>query len=62
MSLSRAQPSASLAALSGRYDVRWRKGEATFSRIIDKAFDAGVNFIDTADVYHAVFVLHAFQK
>src|SRR5215212_4620665 len=27
--------------------------EATSRRIIDKAFDAGVNFIDTADVYHA---------
>ncbi|RBL66656.1 aldo/keto reductase, partial [Pseudomonas sp. MWU13-2625] len=27
--------------------------EATSSRIIDKAFDQGVNFIDTADVYHA---------
>lgn len=27
--------------------------EATSARIIDKAFDAGVNFIDTADVYHA---------
>jgi diketogulonate reductase-like aldo/keto reductase len=27
--------------------------EATSQRIIDKAFDAGVNFIDTADVYHA---------
>ncbi|MET3822715.1 aryl-alcohol dehydrogenase-like predicted oxidoreductase [Burkholderia sp. PvR073] len=27
--------------------------EATSARIIDKAFDQGVNFIDTADVYHA---------
>jgi aryl-alcohol dehydrogenase-like predicted oxidoreductase len=27
--------------------------EATSRRIIDKAFEAGVNFIDTADVYHA---------
>ncbi|ABI90078.1 aldo/keto reductase family protein [Burkholderia ambifaria AMMD] len=27
--------------------------EATSTRIIDKAFDQGVNFIDTADVYHA---------
>jgi aryl-alcohol dehydrogenase-like predicted oxidoreductase len=27
--------------------------EATARRIIDKAFDQGVNFIDTADVYHA---------
>jgi aryl-alcohol dehydrogenase-like predicted oxidoreductase len=27
--------------------------EATSVRIIDKAFEAGVNFIDTADVYHA---------
>jgi aryl-alcohol dehydrogenase-like predicted oxidoreductase len=27
--------------------------EATARRIIDKASDAGVNFIDTADVYHA---------
>ena len=27
--------------------------ESTSQRIIDKAFDAGVNFIDTADVYHA---------
>jgi aryl-alcohol dehydrogenase-like predicted oxidoreductase len=27
--------------------------EATAKRIIDKAFDQGVNFIDTADVYHA---------
>lgn len=27
--------------------------EATSQRIIDKAFDQGVNFIDTADVYHA---------
>jgi aryl-alcohol dehydrogenase-like predicted oxidoreductase len=27
--------------------------EATSCRIVDKAFDAGVNFIDTADVYHA---------
>jgi aryl-alcohol dehydrogenase-like predicted oxidoreductase len=27
--------------------------EPTSQRIIDKAFDAGVNFIDTADVYHA---------
>jgi aryl-alcohol dehydrogenase-like predicted oxidoreductase len=27
--------------------------EATSRRIIDKAFDQGVNFIDTADVYHA---------
>lgn len=27
--------------------------EATSKRIIDKAFDQGVNFIDTADVYHA---------
>ena len=26
--------------------------EPTSKRIIDKAFDAGVNFIDTADVYH----------
>jgi len=26
--------------------------EATSRRIIDKAFDAGVNFIDPADVYH----------
>ncbi|MFM0153906.1 aldo/keto reductase [Paraburkholderia sediminicola] len=26
--------------------------EATSKRIIDKAFDQGVNFIDTADVYH----------
>ncbi|RQR26044.1 aldo/keto reductase [Burkholderia sp. Bp9143] len=27
--------------------------EATSTRIIDKAFDQGINFIDTADVYHA---------
>ncbi|HKT99310.1 MAG TPA: aldo/keto reductase [Paraburkholderia sp.] len=27
--------------------------EATSKRIIEKAFDQGVNFIDTADVYHA---------
>jgi aryl-alcohol dehydrogenase-like predicted oxidoreductase len=27
--------------------------EATSKRIIDKVFDQGVNFIDTADVYHA---------
>jgi aryl-alcohol dehydrogenase-like predicted oxidoreductase len=27
--------------------------EATARRIIDKAFEAGVNFIDTADAYHA---------
>ncbi|QQJ99752.1 aldo/keto reductase [Burkholderia ambifaria] len=27
--------------------------EAMSARIIDKAFDQGVNFIDTADVYHA---------
>lgn len=27
--------------------------EATAARIIHKAFDAGINFIDTADVYHA---------
>lgn len=27
--------------------------EATSRRIIDKAFDQGVNFLDTADVYHA---------
>ncbi|CAE6716853.1 1-deoxyxylulose-5-phosphate synthase YajO [Paraburkholderia domus] len=27
--------------------------EASSKRIIDKAFDQGVNFIDTADVYHA---------
>ncbi|WP_175758996.1 aldo/keto reductase [Burkholderia ambifaria] len=27
--------------------------EPTSARIIDKAFDQGVNFIDTADVYHA---------
>ena len=27
--------------------------EPTAQRIIDKAFDQGVNFIDTADVYHA---------
>jgi aryl-alcohol dehydrogenase-like predicted oxidoreductase len=27
--------------------------EATAKRIIDKAFDQGVNFLDTADVYHA---------
>ena len=27
--------------------------EATSKRIIDKAFDQGVNFLDTADVYHA---------
>jgi aryl-alcohol dehydrogenase-like predicted oxidoreductase len=27
--------------------------EATATRIIDKAFEQGVNFIDTADVYHA---------
>jgi aryl-alcohol dehydrogenase-like predicted oxidoreductase len=27
--------------------------EATSRRIIDKAFDQGINFIDTADVYHA---------
>ncbi|MBR8254148.1 aldo/keto reductase [Burkholderia ambifaria] len=27
--------------------------EVTSARIIDKAFDQGVNFIDTADVYHA---------
>ncbi|MCA3824485.1 MAG: aldo/keto reductase, partial [Burkholderia sp.] len=27
--------------------------EATSARIIDKAFDQGINFIDTADVYHA---------
>ena len=27
--------------------------EATARRIIDKAFDQGVNFLDTADVYHA---------
>ncbi|CAG9193361.1 Aryl-alcohol dehydrogenase (NADP+) [Paraburkholderia tropica] len=27
--------------------------EATSVRIIDKAFDQGINFIDTADVYHA---------
>ena len=27
--------------------------EATARRIIDKAFDQGINFIDTADVYHA---------
>lgn len=27
--------------------------EATSRRIVDKAFEAGVNFIDTADVYHA---------
>jgi aryl-alcohol dehydrogenase-like predicted oxidoreductase len=27
--------------------------EATSKRIIDKAFEQGVNFVDTADVYHA---------
>lgn len=27
--------------------------EPTSKRIIDKAFEQGVNFIDTADVYHA---------
>jgi aryl-alcohol dehydrogenase-like predicted oxidoreductase len=27
--------------------------EATARRIMDKASDAGVNFIDTADVYHS---------
>ncbi|WGS53861.1 aldo/keto reductase [Paraburkholderia sp. D15] len=27
--------------------------EATSTRIIDKAYDQGINFIDTADVYHA---------
>jgi aryl-alcohol dehydrogenase-like predicted oxidoreductase len=27
--------------------------EATSARIIDKAYDQGVNFIDTAEVYHA---------
>jgi aryl-alcohol dehydrogenase-like predicted oxidoreductase len=27
--------------------------EATSARIIDKAYDQGINFIDTADVYHA---------
>ncbi|MDR3427341.1 aldo/keto reductase [Silvimonas sp.] len=27
--------------------------EATATRIIDKVFDQGINFIDTADVYHA---------
>jgi aryl-alcohol dehydrogenase-like predicted oxidoreductase len=27
--------------------------EATSRRIVDKAFEAGVNFVDTADVYHA---------
>ena len=27
--------------------------EATSARIIDKAFSRGINFIDTADVYHA---------
>jgi aryl-alcohol dehydrogenase-like predicted oxidoreductase len=27
--------------------------ESTSNRIIDRAFDQGVNFIDTADVYHA---------
>jgi aryl-alcohol dehydrogenase (NADP+) len=27
--------------------------EATSTRILDKAFDAGINFLDTADVYHA---------
>ncbi|MBN3821342.1 aldo/keto reductase, partial [Paraburkholderia sp. Se-20369] len=27
--------------------------EATATRIIDKAHDQGINFIDTADVYHA---------
>src|ERR1700761_324028 len=27
--------------------------EVTSKRIVDKAFDQGVNFIDTADVYHA---------
>ncbi|CAG4916966.1 1-deoxyxylulose-5-phosphate synthase YajO [Paraburkholderia saeva] len=27
--------------------------EVTSKRIIDKAYDQGVNFIDTADVYHA---------
>jgi aryl-alcohol dehydrogenase-like predicted oxidoreductase len=27
--------------------------EATSKRIIDKAYDRGINFIDTADVYHA---------
>ena len=27
--------------------------EATSKRILDKAFDQGINFIDTADVYHA---------
>src|SRR5580658_1927433 len=27
--------------------------EATSRRIIDKAFDQGINFLDTADVYHA---------
>lgn len=27
--------------------------EATATRIIGKAFDQGINFIDTADVYHA---------
>lgn len=27
--------------------------ETTAKRIVDKAFDQGVNFIDTADVYHA---------
>lgn len=27
--------------------------EATSKRILDKAFDQGINFLDTADVYHA---------
>ena len=27
--------------------------ESTSKRIIDKAFDQGINFVDTADVYHA---------
>ena len=35
----------------GTMTFRWTSSEADSLRVLDRAFDAGINFIDTADVY-----------
>jgi aryl-alcohol dehydrogenase-like predicted oxidoreductase len=50
--LGRSAPQG-FADVSGRDDVRRRDRRSRSQRIIDKAFAQGINFIDTADVYHA---------
>lgn len=53
LSISGSQRPQGFAPVSGAMMFGGETDEATSRRIIDRAFDPGLNFLDTADVYHA---------